>query len=368
MDNLRSITSCLARGLAALGALAFVAVTVFSVVVVFGLQPFLKADLYKQTLRQRHLYERLPALMAAQIQYSLQQQDSTRVAGIPLDLKDLSTEEWQALIGELMPADWFQRQTEGGIDQLFTFFYQPQGTLNIQVSLLEVKTRLAGDAGYRVFMQLLDRLPACDPAQWALLAQSAATLTLADVPLCRPPDELVAAGEPQIRQLLGQVAGRLPDTFPVLQSPPQSAGPSQPQSFENLRWLLVNLPFVGWGGIALAALILVAVTLLAVRSLHAWLLWWGVPLLITAILGGGGVFVVWFTYRQAAADRLISSITGLAPAWKSALASWFDALVQAPLLTTGLIFAAIGLAGLAMLALLFILPQNRPQEIYLPYR
>ncbi len=195
--------------------------------------------------------------------------------GAPEFFKVLTIDQWGFILRTLLPADWLQGQVESVLHQAFKILETPGAPLSITIDMRDFKKRLTGPAGTDAMMQIVQSLPECkegyvpDPTNPSSLLE------------CRPPEELIAALEPEITAALTEAAKAVPDQLDILE-PLRSSGalnldqiglPVGPRQILQIgRWIVRLSPILCIG-------ILILVTLLVVRSWRGFLRWWGIPIL-----------------------------------------------------------------------------------------
>jgi hypothetical protein len=162
----------------------------------------------------------------------------------------------------------------------------------IVISLKEVKSRLAGPEGTQAFQHILEAQPPCSVNQLLGLLQLGLGLPASiDTLLCRPPDyiisELTSIAESflssAVDQVPDQVTVELPEKLLESSVSGSSLDPNQgviPDTIRNLR--RINTTILWSPVIPLVFLFLI--TILAVRSLNDFLLWWGGSLLAAGLI------------------------------------------------------------------------------------
>ena len=261
----------------------------------------LKSETYKLALIEEDIYARLPGFVGQQITYGMtynpclespdQCEDGSEPenseGGPPAYFRILSDDDWEHLITTLLEPEWLQTTVESVLDQVFDNLNSDAPPAPISISLAELKTKLAGDVGYQTLLTLLEKQPECTPEQ--ILQLSEAQLfggEMDDFLLCNPPEILMDVVDPMMREAIQSAASGIPEEmtfdFPFL----DMSGSLEIGEFDGgpiptvlaarrlLRFtLLIPIAF------------LLLMTIFAVRSIRDWLLWWGVPLLFTGLIG-----------------------------------------------------------------------------------
>jgi hypothetical protein len=222
---------------------------------------------YKQAFENQSLYERMPALVAATLTTTLSQNGA-----LPPFLKELTAEEWQATISSLLPPEELRAMTDQTLDS--TFDYLNFRSNSVEVSLLPVKARLAGDAGVNVVHEFLRTQPDCTLEQ---LTQMGLGLLSGNIALCNPPAEALGFFAPFIQSQLQAITATFPDQIALV--PGVESGTANDPRL-RLQWIRSGIVFSPF----FLFLLLLAIAVFAVRSLRDLLVWWGWPLLITGAL------------------------------------------------------------------------------------
>ncbi len=380
---MRKILTLFARLVALTFAVLFVLATVLALLLFNAERQLFSAEGYKRALAAQNLYERFPALIAEQIVVQAsyrgpgaenpgEEAPPEEVGGPSNQFKYLTQSDYEVILRELLPAEWLQTQTESVLDQIFAFLNSESPTATIQLSTVEFKARLSGEAGVEAVLQLVRSWPPCTPEQLRDFTQATSKSDLEGMPTCRPPDDELTALTPRIESILSERAAKLPDEINLAQSfsgppeeseinptpPSETGGPlgNDPRAaLRRLRWIARLSPLI-----SIALLLLVA--LFGVRSRKGGLRWWGIPLLIAGVLTLGLGLAIMPAMDWAIANFL----SGRAPPYFSAnlvqagfdfaratmrgLANWIAAEA-----------AVIGLLGLGMLLVSFYF-KPKPKE------
>lgn len=282
--------------LAGIFVVLFILSTVAVVFSFFPTRQILNPDFYKQTLADEQIYQNLPRVIAQQLASSITQdgEGSSLTDNPSINFLILSQEEWESIIIDLLDPNWLQTQTENIIDQFFDILLISPDPVNtpIVISLKEVKSRLAGPEGTQAFQHILEAQPPCSVNQLLGLLQLGLGLPASiDTLLCRPPDyiisELTSVAElflsSAVDQVPDQVTVELPEKLLESSVSGSSLDPNQgviPDTIRNLR--RTNTAILWSPVIPLVFLFLI--TILAVRSLNDFLLWWGGSLLAAGLI------------------------------------------------------------------------------------
>jgi hypothetical protein len=259
--------------LAAICAILFVLASVLALLLFNLEQKAFSAETYKQAFATQGLYQRMPTILGTTITDYVAQNGSA----LPF-LQVLTVEDWQNSIATLLPPEELQGMANNALDS--TFGYLNGVTDSATISLLPIKTRLAGDAGTQIVLQVLQRQPACTAEQ---LTQMAMGLLGGQVVLCNPPEQALGLMMPFIQSQLQTLIGAFPNEVTFIPSAASTASgtPADPRiQLNTARSALKLTPF-------LPAFLLLGIAVFAIHSLIDWLTWWGWPFMIA-----GGISVL----------------------------------------------------------------------------
>ena len=332
--------------LAAVCAFLFVISTVL-VLLFFNIErKAFSSETYKQAFEDQRLYERMPVILATALTTTMGENINT----VPF-LKTLTVEDWQSTIAVLLPPEELKAMANNALDA--TFDYINGRTNSAVISLLPVKTQLAGPSGMNFLLEILSRQPACTPEQLLQMAQG---LLGGQVALCNPPPEAIGLMTPFIQSQLQTLTAIIPNEVTFIPGT-LSGTPNDPRLRLNAARSAIRLtPF-------LPVLLLFGLTIVAVRSLTDWLTWWGWSLAATGvgsvIIGLAGVPLVgWILQFLIQRQGTIP----IPPVFASTIAETTSAVAQqilAPVMIQGAILGIVGL-GMAILALFLPKPQIDP--------
>ncbi|HJS18506.1 MAG TPA: hypothetical protein VJ785_07145 [Anaerolineales bacterium] len=237
---------------------------------------------YEQAFEDQGLYDRMPALLANTLSTTLSQNGN-----MPPFLRELSAEEWQTTISTLLPPEELRAMTNQTLDSAFDYLNFKSNS--VIVSLLPIKAKLAGEGGVNVIREFLRTQPECTIEQ---LAQMGLGFLGGNIALCNPPEEAIGLLAPFIQSQLQAISAAFPNEIALVPGG-ESGAPNDPR--QQLQWVrsaVVFSPFFLF-------LLLLAIAVLAVRSLQELFLWWGWPLLITGTLSllialVGAPLIGWF--------------------------------------------------------------------------
>jgi hypothetical protein len=305
------------------------------------------SETYKQAFENQGLYQRMPAILADTLDAYLTQNGSA----VPF-LQVLTPEDWQNSIVLLLPPEELKGMANNALDA--TFDYLNGKTNSATISLMPIKTRLAGDSGTQVVLEVLHRQPPCTTEQ---LTQMAMGLFGGQIVLCNPPPEALGLMMPFVQSQLQSMTAMFPNEVTFISSP-TSGTPADPRWRLNIARSGIKLtPFI-------PALLLLGIAVFAARSLADWLTWWGWAFMIA---GGISVLVGLF------GSPLVGGILRFAietqgaglipPALASSLAETARAVageMLIPVLVQGFL---LGFAGLGMVIVAMLLAKRERDQI-----
>jgi len=225
------------------------------------------AQVYQQVFASRGFYERFPAKLAETLMTA-----TSESSGIPLVIQGLSVRNWEVFVRALLPADTLKEMGDQALDSLIDFLEMRTDTA--VVSLTPLKASLVSDTGVRAVFILLATQPDCTLAQVADL--TLAILTKGQLQFCNPPAQMTGLLKPLVGLALQATSSSIPDQWIVASQAGSPAQDDPRQRLQRYRLLMRLSPL-------LPLAFLLAITALAVRSLHSWLRWWGYPFLVSGL-------------------------------------------------------------------------------------
>ena len=332
----------LGQALAAICAMLFV---ISGVLALLGINIEAKAfssETYKQAFEDQLLYERMPELLATVLTTYIAENGSA----VPF-LQILTVQDWQNNIALLLTPEALQVMANNALDA--TFDYLNGRTDSASISLLPVKAQLAGEPGVQLMLQILRRQPACTAEQ---LTQMALGFFGGQIALCNPPEQALGLMLPFLQSQLQTVTAIFPNEVLIIPGT-LSGAPDDPRlALNNVRSFIKLMPF-------LPALLLLALTVFAVRSFTDWLTWWGWSFLL---VGGISVLIALLgsPVIRGILQFLIQSQVALLlpPVLASSIAETAGAVARqmlTPILVQGLMLAV---TGLGMIILVLVLPRR----------
>jgi hypothetical protein len=219
------------------------------------------AGTFKQAFERQNLYARMPAILAGALHTSIAQNGNAD----PF-MRALSPSELEAGIADILPPEDLKALSDDTLDSVFSYLNNQSDS--VSVSLLPVKSRLAGPAGEALVMRVINAQPDCTVEQ---LLQMGMGFLSGNIALCKPPAEMAGMVTPMLASQLQFMATAIPDRV-VLVSPGGTTVDPRIR-LNRTRTVMKFSPF-------LPVILLAALTMLAIRGLNDWLKWWGYPFLI----------------------------------------------------------------------------------------
>jgi hypothetical protein len=270
---------CLKMGLMVLALILAILLVLLTPAVLFAFNMeriAFNPDTYKQALIRVDFYDQLPSLVGATLSDSIAKnpEDNRALAG-------LTKADMQAIATGLITKEWAQTQTESVIDQGFAWLDSDAPVLSLKVSMGDIKTELSGPQGETAAMTVINSWPPCTDSQLLAMTGAVALGATSNIPVCRPPDELMPSITPYFSEIVAEGAKSIPDTID-LAAPDGVTRPIAPA--DDPRPVLKIYRAVAFFSPILLVLLLMGITALVVRSARGFGMWWGIPLLIGGIL------------------------------------------------------------------------------------
>lgn len=300
---MKFLTVC-ARLLAGFFAILFILTASISILLFNAQLKFTDPEVYKSVMIEERVYDSLPRLVSLQISESMtydpcvedpaacegegEESPEEEAGGPPEYFKNLDKNQWESLLREILTPEWLQAQVESLIDQFIAFLESDKAMPSIEISLVELKSKLMGPNGVEIVLSVIEAQPPCTEAQLreineALESEEGDRNLLS----CLPSPDVLDKYAASIEGTLNEVVGDLPDVAvlgesftgeesgekPEAESGDMQVGPT----LRRIRTYMRISPLV-----PLIFIILIAV--FAVRSFRDLLHWWGIPLLITGLI------------------------------------------------------------------------------------
>jgi hypothetical protein len=218
-------------------------------------------------------------------QYGSRTEDASAEGGIPIYLKNLTADNWAAIIRGILPPGELQIMVEDTLEGVFA--YLKGDAERVTISMQTVKDRLSGATGDEVLRELITSQQDCTDE---LLAIITGERSMDELVLCNPPALLLPLALSTTHIMLDEAITSIPDEAVIL--PPKGGDTGAGDAMLGVRWarLIMNLSPL------LPLVFLGLVTLFGVRSRKGWLRWWGVPFTITggiALVGSLKMILLW---------------------------------------------------------------------------
>lgn len=312
--------------IAAIFAILFVITAVMALLLFNFDRRAFTAETYQQAFAREDFYNKIPSLLAQSIT------SGTDTAQPLLGLQGLTKETWESFIHTLLPPDVLKPIGDDVLNS--TFAYLNMESNSIQVSLTPVKASMLGETGTQAAISLLRSLPACTLDQSAMIMFG--MFSGDQIQLCNPPESVMPLLLPIIQVQMQAAAAIIPDQLTLVTAPLQDDPRERIQTLRLFMRLSLILPI----------LLLLTLTVIAVRSVKDWLNWWGIPFAIT----GFSAFVIGVfgapIFNTVLAGILASQLPDYLPTFLLDFTGEFAAaMVRAllsPVMWQGLILSVIG--------------------------
>jgi hypothetical protein len=263
-------------------------------------------------------------------------------------MQGLSKENWEAFFRDLLPPDTLKLMGDQALASVLAYVNDQGGSAVL--SLTPLKERMASEAGTQAVLHLMQTQPACTLDEIARITM--ALLNSQAISLCSPPENLYPLVVPVIQGQM-QVAAAAAPAEVTLARADGAAGKPDPRERIGVARLGMRLSPI----LPLALLLLL--TIVGVRSLKDWMLWWGTPLLITGLLGAITAWLGAPLARVLLLQVLERTLPNLLPSVLLASGSQLAAAIVdqllRPILIQGLVMLALGGVMLGLAALLSFL-------------
>lgn len=252
--------------LAVITALVFIVSTPAALTLYSLEQSVFDADLYIQALDEENVYGQLPVLTAQTLSIAAQTPGRNDILSI---FRNLSADQWQAMMAQLLPPDVLRPLTVDAITQIMAYFNGERA--DAVLSLAGLKAHMQSPEGINAVYGMLEAQPDCTVEQLTAMALNQQALTL-----CDPPDTfLIFDLRPIIAGQINGLMSLVPSQITII-----PAGSFRPQYLNNLNDLRIVMRLSP----LLPILCLLIIAVLVVRTWRGWLNWWGYPLLFAGFI------------------------------------------------------------------------------------
>ena len=259
------------KALAIVCAVLFVLTTGAALLLFNAEKRLFNAQLYISALEKQGFYEQLPAL-ASETLASSSEEETQNTARSFLNL--VPAKDWETVLVALLPADVSRPMTEQALQSLFDYLNGKSETASL--SMVKLKAHLTGPAGTEALLAILRAQPACTLDQIAQLTIGNLFGQNTEFILCNPSEELLDLFQPLLQTQLQTIAATIPDNVDLTPNATDAENPLA--GLRAARAFMRFSPLLPLG-------LLFLVTIFAVRDLHDWLNWWGIPIFIGGVLG-----------------------------------------------------------------------------------
>jgi len=223
-----------------------------------------RPEIYQQVFANDGFYNRLPSVLAEALAASTSAQ-----SGFPLVVQGLTAQNWESFLRAVLPPGTLKAMGDQALASIFAYVNNEADAA--QLSLEPLKGNLVSDMGVQAVYTLLSSQPDCTLAQ--ITEMTLFALQQGHIQICKPSQELFGMLAPVVRIQLQVTASLLPDQVTIV-SMEDPLGQGDPRAQLKLaRQVMRFSPLLPLG-------LLLAMTVLVVRCLKDWFLWWGVPLAV----------------------------------------------------------------------------------------
>ena len=305
-------------------------VTALSALILFNIdRTAFTAGTYQKAFAGVDLYNKLPAIMAESMVSGAADQ-----GGLPVVIRDMSPQSWEAFFRALLPQDILKTMTDDALNSIFA--YLNMDTNSAQLSLNALKTGMVSEKGVQAVFTILKTLPDCTLQQIGQITLG--LLGDGGIQFCNPPQEMLPFLTPLIQGQLQTTALALPDQVTLISAPAENNDPRP--KLQSARLVMRLSPLVPLG-------FLLLMTLVAANSLKSLLGWCGVPFFITGLLatliGLGGAPLTRILLNQMKAGGNLNSLPAVIQGYAGSLVSEIVRALLVPVLWQGIVLAGLGL-------------------------
>jgi hypothetical protein len=268
----------------------------------------------------------------------------------------MDSEDYAIVWHELLPPELTRSIMEELIDQTTAYYSTTDPNARIQISMVELKSLLAGEGGDQIMRQIVSSWPPCteeEMQQWTVAME---TESWESVSKCAPPKEVLDQFTPVLGEIFNGFAASIPDTADLT---PKYVTPGEDprQEIQIARWCTWLSPLLLLG-------LLIIITLIGVRSPQSLFQWWGGTFLASGILSFGVAIILGLMVESIFAS-MIQEITsqGAENDIFTLAMEMIRHVMREAGIRAGIVSILIGGAGGAMLVIRALLWRN-PQQIY----
>jgi hypothetical protein len=258
-------------------------------------------EVYKRVLVSQEVYSYYPQMMID----LLASQGETILPGSGAVFQQmLDRTGYQEAVLQIFPPTWAREQTESLVDQLLAFFNLEKEELVLVVDFRPVKQRLRGDEAAVIAQTIVMGFSPCSGEELLAFGLNILQGQMADVPLCRPPDQLLGITTSIVQGVLQVSAATLPDQpnfARILRLPLILGGQRLEGVLSGWQWFYRAFRIAGpW--LPLAAVVSVALVVVLARGTRRGPFFWsGLGLAVPGMAGAVmTIFISLFALRPAA--------------------------------------------------------------------
>ena len=335
--------------LALICAVALVIVAVPSIFVLPAEEILYQPAYYQQQLAKQNIYTRLPYWLAA-ITVTNGGTAGQNALGL------MSKDALQSLYVQMLSPAWMKTQVDGVITQIFDYLNFKTTKLTLKVDLRQLKSKLSEGGPDSVEGRIMRSWPSCDVDQLLNLTSILAGGLIngaipQDLPLCRPPDNLMPLADSFMQSAFQTFAGTIPDQVDLVDY--FRSDPNFDQQQATLAKIFTGYTLARWTGRLLPWISFVLLVLLIALSAVSWrsaFSYAGFPLMGAGILGFMAVVILW-AISSTVTDNLVKAMVSvpdeMLKAFVQALQQVFSLfLVWSAILAV--LVAAIGLVAVVL--------------------
>ncbi|MGD0003605.1 MAG: hypothetical protein ABSE06_05180 [Anaerolineaceae bacterium] len=263
---------------------------------------------YQQQLVKQNIYARLPFWLAT---ITVTNGSTTDQNALALMGKDAL----QSLYVQVLTPAWVKMQVDGMIAQLWDYLNFKTAKLTLTVDLRQLKTKLSEKGPDSVEGRILRSWPACSLEQLLKLSSVLASGLIngsipQDLPLCRPPDNLMPAADLFMQMAFRTFANTIPDQVDLIDYFKYSPNFDQQQAtwvkvfngYKAARWTGRVLPWI-------AFFFLVLVIALSAVSWRTSFTYSGFSLVGAGILGVATAVLLWALSTKVVDNLVLAMVT-----------------------------------------------------------
>ena len=296
------------RALTLICAVALVIVAVPSLFVPPAEKILFQPAPYQQQLAKQNIYARLPYWLAA---ITVTNGSTANQNALALMSKDAL----QTLFVQVLSPSWAKTQVDGIITQLWDYLNFKTDKLTLTVDLRQLKSRLSEGGPDSVGGQIMRSWPACSLNQLlnlgGVLAKGLINGSISqNLPLCRPPDNMMPTMDLFMQMAFSSFANTIPDQVDLIDYFKTIPNFDQQQAtlvqifngYKVARWIGRIFPWI-------ALILLVLVIALSAVSWRTAFTYAGFPLLTAGILGLITTVLLWALSTKFTNDLVTAMVS-----------------------------------------------------------